>query len=439
MYGIKNNVAKNKTPKFKMSHLYSVIALKIVNDTDGDIVVKYAELKANEDVVGDFKTNISGDEPSFISETGKTSSIARVQFKNPTKIEKDGSATLYMAIKPFDASNDEIVISINGEASKGNGASRTVKMPANVKFEAGKVTTLMVPVENLSFHYESVNPATSNVMKVKATGLKPGWFNSWSEETKNAVVFNNTTEQTIIVNGKAVQAYIVGSADKTGSVVISGKAKELFPYIPIEFYATSFGDKAVMRVDKISVGFNFKIIITISQIISMTYADLTEGDDPLIADVSKIRFSGLLPLERVTVKENGADNKYAVILDEQPFHKPLSEQKVTDLLANFDLNPKDEDVLTFEGLRDALTNPALIESEGTPANITATNVFNKLHQKLAGNETVADVFDWLMGSNAKDFFTKVGNLPIEVTLTTLTEDGADPRVIVWGLNSPNVK
>ena len=32
MYGIKNNVAKNKTPKFKMSHLLSIIGLKISYD-----------------------------------------------------------------------------------------------------------------------------------------------------------------------------------------------------------------------------------------------------------------------------------------------------------------------------------------------------------------------------------------------------------------------
>ncbi|MBR1956048.1 MAG: hypothetical protein IKA13_01880, partial [Bacteroidales bacterium] len=339
LYGIKNRVPKNKNPKFnKMSHMVAVVALNIVNNGHGgDIVVKSAGLTASEEIVGDFDVNILGNpseniyDPIFTKKTNAKKST-KVELSSAVAIKSGESATLYLAVKPFDASGKDLTISINGEPVKGNGASKTIKMPAGSRFEAGKITTITVPVEKFSFHNENVDPATSNVMNVKATGMKAGWFNSWSEQTKNAVVFNNTTEETIIVNGKEVQAYVIGSDGKTGSVTISGKAKELFPYIPIEFYATSFGDKAVMRVDKISVGFNFWFIITINQIISMTYANLTEGDDPLIADVSKLRFSGLLPLERVTVKENGADNKYAVILDEQPYHKPLSEQKVSDLL-----------------------------------------------------------------------------------------------------------
>lgn len=442
LYGIKNKVPKDESPKFRMSHLYSVVALKIVNETEGDIVVKYAEFKANEDIVGDFKVDICGDEPVFTSQTGKTSSIARVQLGAPTKIAKNGSATLYLAIKPFDASNDDIVISINGTARTGNGASRTVKMPANVKFDAGKVTTLKVPVKTFSFHNENVNPATNNVMTgIQATTMKKSW-GIWYTEKGNAISVSGSSKTKMTINGKETETYILGTDSSTGSITVRGTAKELFPYIPIEFYASSWDNKqAVMRVEKVTAYFWLVVYIPIS----FTYDELAGK----LMSADRIKFSGLVPAEQYSVNSNN----YITILDEEPYHKQVSQAQIENLLQNFDDYDDGFDI-TYQGLYDAITNPSSIKSGDytleqakTPADITAYIIYHKIFDVLhspANAESLgklAGVAE-LIFSNPKRLFETVATMPIEATLSTVAagNDGAtDNRLVIWGFNSPNVK
>ena len=423
LYGIKNGVSRKNAPKFKMSHMFAVIALNIVNNGDGgDIVVKSAGIKAAEEIVGDFDVNILGNpskniyDPVFTKKNAKPST--KVELSNAVVIGSGKSATLYLAVKPFDASGKELTISINGDPKKGNGASKTIKMPAGSKFEAGKITTITVPVEKLSFHDENVDPATSNVMNVKSTGMveKSAFIvKYWDTTTANAVTLSNQTPESMIINGKSVSAYVIGTDKATGTVTIKGKAKELIPYVPIEFYASSWnGEKAVMRVEKITAWYWLVAYVPLS----FDYAKLTQ-----YMAASRITFSGLLPLEQIeALMQNFDDDK----TDDANGFKP-----------------------TENGLYAAITNPSSLPNDkNTPlsqmkseADITAKIIFDKIFEKL-GDGSLGDLAS-LIFSSPKAMFETVADMPIEVTLSTVAKNGSegatDNRLVIWGLNSPNVK
>ena len=450
LYGIKNRVPKNKNPKFnKMSHMVAVVALNIVNNGHGgDIVVKSAGLTAAEEIVGDFDVNILGNpskniyDPIFTKKTNAKKST-KVELSSAVAIKYGESATLYLAVKPFDASGKELTISINGDAKKGNGASKTITMPAGSKFEAGKITTITVPVEKLSFHYENVDPATSNVMNVKSTGMvqEGKYVKRWVTTTANTVTLGNSTSETMVINGKNVSAYVIGSENAVGTVTIKGKAKELIPYVPIEFYASSWnGEKAVMRVEKITAWYYFLLAYVE---LSFDYAKLTQ-----YMAASRITFSGLVPLEQAIY--NG--KKHLTILDEEPYHKRVSKEQIEALMQNFD-DDKTDDANgfkpTYDGLYAAITNPSSLPNDKSTtlsqmkseADITAKIIFDKIFEKL-GDGSLGD-FAGIIFTSPKAMFETVADMPIQVTLSTVAKGGGegatDNRIVVWGLNSPNAK
>ena len=452
LYGTDMGVKKSDRPHFKMNYLYSVVALKIVNNTNGNIVVSNAEFKATEDIVGDFNVTINGDGASYKSESGKTSSVARVELSSPAPIAKGNSVTLYLAVKPFDASNDKIIVAVNGAAATGNGASRTVTMPADTKFEAGRITTLTVPVEEMSFHYEDVDPATSNVMGVKVQVLDKidgsiftgGYKIKYKEGL--AVTTSGSSTADVIINGKETKAYVIGTESKVGTISIHGTAQELINYMPMEFYAAAWNNnKAVMRVESVTIHTDLLVAAVLGHKLSLDYGTLTS-----MMDGGKITFSGLVPLEQITY--NGNSKSHMVIIDEEPYHKPISIDKFESLLASFDNNPNDNFKPTFEGLRAALSNPGSLRSSYTldsenltEAEITAYTVWKKIDTKVSSSDAMkfAAALTGDVLKSPKGLFEFASKSPIDVVLTTVAkggEEGAtDNRLIFWGLNSPTVK
>ena len=453
LYGIKNGVSRKNAPKFKMSHMFAVIALNIVNEGHGgNIAVKSAGIAAAEEIVGDFDVNILGNpskniyDPVFTKKNAKTST--KVELSDAVVIGAGKSATLYLAVKPFDASGKELTISINGDAKKGNGASKTITMPAGSKFEAGKVTTITVPVEKLSFHYEEVDPATSNVMDLEVQVFdKIDWGKLKTKKGK-AVTISNSSPVDVLINGKETKAYVIGTESKVGTVSIHGTARELISYMPMEFYAAAWDnknvvqDKSVMRVESVTIHTDLAVAFLLGYKLSLTYEILTG-----MMDGGKITFSRLVPIEQVTY--DGNNKSHMVIMDEEPYHKPISYDKFESLLANFDNDPKDKFDPTFEGLKQALINPGNLRSsydltatDLTEAEITAYVVWKKVRTKIESN-SLLNFASSLMGSvmtSPKGLFEFAAGCPIDAVLTTVAkggEEGAtDNRVIFWGLNSP---
>ena len=423
MYGIKNNVAKNKTPKFKMSHLYSVIALKITNIGDGNsdntnapITINTIEIKAPEPIVGDFLVSISGDEPVYY-ENGNVSSVASIQYIGDP-IPANGEVVIYLAVKPFEASNKEITISINGQALKGNGTSRTISMPVNMKFEAGKKTVLNVPVRH-------IHSKATDALNVKFKD-----FTNWNKST-NHLSLSHPTPTNACINGETVQIYTQGTESSPGTVTIRGTAADLIRYAPAGFYAASWGnEKAIMRLNKVKMTF---LLLVIPIPITLEYNQLIG-----MIDEETINFGGLLPL--------GENHNNIVFLDDEPYYKEIGKTQIDNLLARFDNvpnDPNDELVPTFEGLRQALTDPDAINTAGTPAEVTSTILFNKIKFTMDNNPSIKEKFGAIEGlfDYPALMFSLLKLCLIEVELKTLPEGSkvgsltaTDPRLVVWGID-----
>ena len=194
MYGVKKNVPKNKSPKFSMSHLSAIIALEIVNNgAGGDIVIKDAQIEATEEIVGDFTVVLLGASAPTFTKGSDVSKIARVELTNAATVAYGNSATLYLAVKPFDASNKNLKISVNG-------STRTVEMPANTVFRAGTLTRLRVPIE------APARTVVSDALEIKSMGRLEG-------DTEQQIIDIKGRQTTATINGKEnVGIYVLGEA-----------------------------------------------------------------------------------------------------------------------------------------------------------------------------------------------------------------------------------
>ena len=400
MYGIKKNVPKNKNPKFSMSHLSAIIALEIVNNGGGgNIIVRNAQIEAEEEIVGEFKVEIQPDsDPVYTTVNG--SKIARLNLTSAVPIEYGRSSIVYLAVKPFDASGTDLKITING-------SYRTVTMPENTQFLPGKVTTMRVYVEDL--------PTIGYSLESNAVN-------------SDFIELSHPNSRAIKVNGEDVNAYILGSDSQTGSVTISGTPLELIDQLPVEFYASSYNNtQGVMRVNSISV----------VDIIDLDY-DVIKS---FIQDPSKRQFKALLPLEYI---DSNTGN--IIILDEEPIHKRIGDDTIEGLLQE-----KFDATATFEGLYQAVKDPNQIKQKDTPAYVTANAIYNKVNTKIKGMSGIKGAAikaawaivaaDGFLKTSAFGLFNNARGIKMTIVLSTVEKgkgetdyNPTDNRVVVWGFN-----
>lgn len=430
MYGIKNNVSKDKAPRFHISPMYSLVALKFVNqgdgkaDSDPDVVINNVTFTAPEEVFGNFNVNILedfNDKSTFTTINGESFKAAKVTFKN-----SDGSAknlvipttqnhVVYFAVKPFDPAGKDIKISVNG-------STKTFKLPSNVKFEAGKQITLEIPLTHVK------GSKVTDAFEKKSGGL-------WGLGGKTVFNFGNfKNPSTKKINGENVPVYTIGTADAGGTITIEAFPKDLASYLPASFYAASYGDgQAIMRLNKVSVS-------VLGLDIDLTYSQLST-----MAPINLINFTGLIPLE--PSPDDVASTGNIIMLDEEPYHKGLSIEAVNNLLARFDTypnDPYDDKVPTLAGLQKGLNNNWDNESE-----TTFDIIFEKAKYSLQNNtnEMIGTVKTLLnQGYKAVCFELSLVSATVKVELATVSKGttvelsknnkvtATDSRVVVWGID-----
>ena len=379
LWGMDNRVDKNDRPRFKMKYLYSVVAVEIINQGAGEnIAIRDIELKANEGIVGNFKVNIGGEMPIYKSESG-TSTTTSIALSSPKVIEYGKSATFYFAVKPFTvAKNGSLTIKVNGSA-------RTVSIPDGVQLQSGKVTTVKVPVKD----YYSIHTYDSDALTLTSKGRLSG------DQAEKILNISGGTSMTI--NGKDnVTAYVVGSTSEAGNLIIRGFAKEILDAMPIGFYASRYNDNpTAMTIDYVNVW-----LPEYNGLISKDYSNL-KGRKSL-----KSKFGLVTGLLRWDVTENGItrglitgtlgidantitfkgivsngyfDASNVVMLDDNPVHKDVSEDKVEAYIKKFGAEA------TLQGLKDILN----AEFSGSTiawtdeAKKTGQAIYNKIKSVVA--------------------------------------------------------
>ena len=264
MYGQALNIPADKNPKVQMRHMSAIVALKIVNQ--GDSKKENLEQEKNDSdkrkivinditfavpaystsaisqkaipIVGSFNVDPTNDinSASFTPVTNASSNSVKLEFAS-TEIDPGESATFYLAVRPFDVSNSVLG---GSEGRTGltlsitiNGSTRSVEIPADTKFEAGKVTTLRVPVK-LSYPKDSDAIDNSNFTLTMPEGTK--------------------VTSPLKVNGESIEkAWVVGNGISQ-TLTIQGYARDMIKALDVGFYASTLkGKDAAMTISKINI------------------------------------------------------------------------------------------------------------------------------------------------------------------------------------------
>ena len=165
LYGVLKGNPAATTPAFIMNHLSSVIAINVTNANDAPLTITTASFTAPEDIVGSYYIDIT--KTPVVYTTNNVKKTAVVNVTGGTELEKNESAIIYAAIKPFTATTGQtLTLSVNGY-------SKDLVLTKNVTFSAGKIKTL-------NFAYD----------KVEAAGEYTITWNSaddWAEESTKFV------------------------------------------------------------------------------------------------------------------------------------------------------------------------------------------------------------------------------------------------------------
>ena len=134
-------VAKDGKPSIAMSHLTSIVAVKVTNGTSTPITVSSVSFTGTEDIVGTYYINFVNS-PVVYTASGATyvSNTANLNVTSGAAIAAGDNATFYMAVKPFTApSAGTLTLSVTAT----NGAqSRNKTLTADATFAAGTINTL---------------------------------------------------------------------------------------------------------------------------------------------------------------------------------------------------------------------------------------------------------------------------------------------------------
>lgn len=137
------NVAKETKPVITMSHLTTVIAVKVTNGLTSPITVSEVSFTGTEKINGTFYIDFVSDPVVYTkSDDEHTSNTATLQVASGAAIAAGANATFYLAVKPFTApASSTLSVSVTAN----NGAQVFNKVLASAtNFLAGKINTLNV-------------------------------------------------------------------------------------------------------------------------------------------------------------------------------------------------------------------------------------------------------------------------------------------------------
>jgi hypothetical protein len=389
MCAVVENVAAGETPTGMMKHMTALVAINVINNTGAAMTVTSAGLKAAEELVGAFKVDFAGSEVVYTPAEG-SSNKAELQVLEGESIASGASAKFYLAVKPFTAeAESRLTVYVNG-------SQKSISLTEATEFQAGKIKTINVTVDPLQ-HPTS----TSDAIK-----------------TNNLVVGDNTTaSHRAVINGVDTRYVVVmGTPEKTGSVVLKGSIKEFINMKELGFYAASWtGKQGALTVAEVSVqfpegGMLTSLVGNLTMTAEEIAAMIAEQSGQEI-DMDKLMFK---PVPAGTFTD-GSKSHTLTILDEDIHYYGITEEEIAGMLASTGL--------TVDDLR------ALINGEGDIIE-TLGPIIEKFGVDMSQIEQYIPIVEMLL--------PEVREAKVAVTLSTATADQKgntyDPRVVVWGMN-----
>ncbi len=143
--GKASGVQSTEIPNLSFAHVSALAAIKVTNNLDDEITITSASFEAPESIVGQFDVDIISAPATFKAVEGSVSSVASVSVAGGTALSKGGNAVLYLGFKPFTAlsgSSISLTVNVTNASGKTWSQTKTVTLPAETSFEAGKIKTL---------------------------------------------------------------------------------------------------------------------------------------------------------------------------------------------------------------------------------------------------------------------------------------------------------
>ena len=409
MCAVVENVAAGETPTGMMKHMTALVAINVINNTGAAMTVTSAGLKAAEELVGAFKVDFAGNEVVYTPAEG-SSNKAELQVLEGESIAAGASAKFYLAVKPFTAeAESRLTVYVNGN-------QKSISLTEVTEFQAGKIKTINVTVDPLQ-HPTS----TSDV--IKNENLKVG--------------DNTTASHRAVINGVDTRYVVVmGTPEKTGSVVLKGSIEEFIIMTELGFYAASWtGKQGALAVDNVVLDIHRDLLVTMALAsifmdhpvlkyfvnntnpYELTPAELAEM---MGAEVDMDRF--MFKPAPAGVFVEGSTSHNLTILDEDLHYYGITENEVDSLLSGSGLG------ISVADLRAILNKEADVA-----AIIKDKGIWSKLEPKVSSMLTF-DQFVEMVDNAIKPFV----QTEVHVTLKTVSTDQAgntyDPRIVIWGMN-----
>ena len=144
LYGVSKSIDAASSVSFEMKHLTSVVEISVTNSNDNPLTVSNITLSTDEDIVGSYYIDITGDNVVYTpSSDDYVKTVANLNVNNGIALAKSETASFYIPIKPHVAENgSSINISVNGY-------KKSINLTKDVTFTAGKI-------KKISFDYDYV-------------------------------------------------------------------------------------------------------------------------------------------------------------------------------------------------------------------------------------------------------------------------------------------
>ena len=147
LYGVSKSVEAKKPVSLEMKHLTSVVEINVTNTNDDPLTVSSISFSTDEDIVGSYYIDITGENVVYTKSDGFVKTVANLTVQNGTALAKNETASFYIPIKPHVAENGSVItITVNG-------FEKTIPLTKDVTFTAGKIKKI-----NFAYNYVAPSP-----------------------------------------------------------------------------------------------------------------------------------------------------------------------------------------------------------------------------------------------------------------------------------------
>ena len=487
MLGHIQSLSGTSSPVFNMAHLSALVALKVVNEGDGQSNNGDANIVVNEltfaipdvstvdadkktvsqkqiPIVGACVLTVSGEDNavSFSPVDDATSNIVTLRLAKSVTIAPGAEATFYIAVRPFGAdsitrTNTDPILEVGINGSK----RQVVINKDKAKFTSGNITTVRVPVK-LSY------PKVSDALQIMSSGRKEG--------DRGEQVIRLGESRNMTINGETVPVYVLSEDGNTQMVTIRGFAKDMFAALPLGFYASRWNNRPTamklhsvqLWLPKYSDGYktitqrveirNYSDDWTLNNILlpgaaavgvkfDNTYGIPRSTMDMFVKNQSLLNFNGI-------VDNYNFDENNVIILDENPVYKEVKPDRIDKFLESFTATVDNVkctatcagmEAILLKGVDDKTTGELVFpnDEDGAIENLASTTakaIYYKLLNTLSDFKGVD--LSGLMGNyftGYEDFMRKIRDAKIQVVLETCPYDFSDSGTInpmvLWGFDA----